>query len=236
MGILEDKANARLFYKYLSKVYDRINPFIWNEAMRDDALEWFAIDETDRVLDVGCGTGFATEGLLQHTDTVHGLDQSRHQMEKAFAKFGARDRVRFYRGDAERLPFADDSFDKIWSSGSIEYWPNPVDALAEFRRVVKPGGRVLVVGPDYPDTPLFQRLADAIMLFYGEDAAQRMFEAAGFVDIEHHIQQNAPGTPRAITTIARAPADPAEGATDVAAVDTDADAAAGPDIEADADA
>ena len=144
MGILEDKANARLFYKYLSKVYDRINPFIWNEAMRDDALEWFAIDETDRVLDVGCGTGFATEGLLQHTDTVHGLDQSRHQMEKAFAKFGARDRVRFYRGDAERLPFADDSFDKIWSSGSIEYWPNPVDALAEFRRVVKPGGRVLV--------------------------------------------------------------------------------------------
>jgi demethylmenaquinone methyltransferase/2-methoxy-6-polyprenyl-1,4-benzoquinol methylase len=236
MGILEDKANARLFYKYLSKVYDRINPFIWNEAMRDDALEWFAIDETDRVLDVGCGTGFATEGLLQHTDTVHGLDQSRHQMEKAFGKFGARDRVRFYRGDAERLPFADDSFDKIWSSGSIEYWPNPVDALAEFRRVVKPGGRVLVVGPDYPDTPLFQRLADAIMLFYGEDAAQRMFEAAGFVDIEHHIQQNAPGTPRAITTIARAPADPAEGTTDVAAVDTDADAAAGPDIEADADA
>jgi ubiquinone/menaquinone biosynthesis C-methylase UbiE len=236
MGILEDKANARLFYKYLSKVYDRINPFIWNEAMRDDALEWFAIDETDRVLDVGCGTGFATEGLLQHTDTVHGLDQSRHQMEKAFAKFGARDRVRFYRGDAERLPFADDSFDKIWSSGSIEYWPNPVDALAEFRRVVKPGGRVLVVGPDYPDTPLFQRLADAIMLFYGEDAAQRMFEAAGFVDIEHHIQQNAPGTPRAITTIARAPADPAEGATDVAAVDTDAGAAAGPDVEADADA
>jgi demethylmenaquinone methyltransferase/2-methoxy-6-polyprenyl-1,4-benzoquinol methylase len=236
MGILEDKANARLFYKYLSKVYDRINPFIWNEAMRDDALEWFAIDETDRVLDVGCGTGFATEGLLQHTDTVHGLDQSRHQMERAFAKFGARDRVRFYRGDAERLPFADDSFDKIWSSGSIEYWPNPVDALAEFRRVVKPGGRVLVVGPDYPDTPLFQRLADAIMLFYGEDAAQRMFEAAGFVDIEHHIQQNAPGTPRAITTIARAPADPAEGATDVAAVDTDAGAAAGPDVEADADA
>ena len=207
MGVLEDKANARLFYKYLSKVYDRINPFIWNEAMRDDALEWFAIDWTDRVLDVGCGTGFATEGLLQHTDDVHGLDQSRRQMEKAFAKFGARDRVRCYRGDAERLPFADDSCDKIWSSGSIEYWPNPVDALAEFRRVVKPGGRVLVVGPDYPDTPLFQRLADAIMLFYGEDEAQRMFEAAGFVDIEHHIQQNAPGTPKAITTIARAPAE-----------------------------
>ena len=234
MGVLEDKANARLFYKYLSKVYDRINPFIWNEEMRDDAMEWFGIGEGDRVLDVGCGTGFATEGLLQHTDDVHGLDQSRHQMEKAFAKFGARDRVRFYRGDAERLPFADDAFDKVWSSGSIEYWPNPVDALAEFRRVVKPGGRVLVVGPDYPDNPVFQRLADAIMLFYDETEAQRMFEDAGFVDIEHHIQQNAPGTPRAITTIARAPADAGGDVASAAATEVDSDATADVDAEADA--
>ncbi|WP_144905197.1 methyltransferase domain-containing protein [Halobellus captivus] len=205
MGVLEDKANARLFYKYLSKVYDRINPFIWNEAMRDEALEWFDVQQGDRVLDVGCGTGFGTEGLLRYTDDVHGLDQSRHQMEKAFEKFGARDRVRFYRGDAERLPFADDSFDAIWSSGSIEYWPNPVTALTEFRRVVKPGHRVLVVGPDYPNNRIFQHLADAIMLFYDEEEAQRMFEEAGFVDIEHHIQQAYPGSPRAITTLARAP-------------------------------
>ncbi|WP_336024482.1 methyltransferase domain-containing protein [Halobellus salinisoli] len=205
MGVLEDKANARLFYKYLSKVYDRINPFIWNEAMRDEALEWFDVRQGDRVLDVGCGTGFATEGLLRYTDDVHGLDQSRHQMEKAFEKFGSRDRVRFYRGDAERLPFADDSFDAVWSSGSIEYWPDPVAALTEFRRVVKPGHTVLVVGPDYPNNRIFQHLADAIMLFYDEEEAQRMFEEAGFVDIEHHIQQAYPGSPRAITTLARAP-------------------------------
>ncbi|ELZ30462.1 methylase involved in ubiquinone/menaquinone biosynthesis [Halogeometricum pallidum JCM 14848] len=205
MGVLENKSRARLFYKYLSKVYDRINPFVWNEEMRDEALELLDIQPDDRVLDVGSGTGFATEGLLRYTDDVHALDQSIHQMEKAFAKFGRNDRVRFYRGDAERLPFKDDSFDVLWSSGSIEYWPNPVDALEEFRRVVEPGNRVLVVGPDYPETGPFQYLADAIMLFYDEHEAQRMFEEAGFVDIEHHIQQAAPGTPRAITTVARVP-------------------------------
>jgi demethylmenaquinone methyltransferase/2-methoxy-6-polyprenyl-1,4-benzoquinol methylase len=205
MGVLENKARARLFYKYLSRVYDQVNPFIWNEEMRDEALDLLGIEQGDRVLDVGCGTGFATEGLLEHTDNVHGLDQSVHQLEKAFEKFGKRDRVRFYRGDAERLPFRDDSFDAVWSSGSIEYWPNPVDALVEFRRVVKPGERVLVVGPDYPKSGVFQRLADAIMLFYDEEEADRMFTEAGFVDIEHHIQQSRPGSPRAITTIARAP-------------------------------
>ena len=214
MGVLEDKARARLFYKYLSRVYDTINPFIWNEEMRDEALEWFGIEAGDRVLDVGCGTGFATEGLLEHTDDVWGLDQSAHQLEKAFGKFGKRGRVKFHRGDAERLPFADDSFDAYWSSGSIEYWPDPVAALREARRVTKPGGPVLVVGPDYPTSTAFAKLADAIMLFYDEAEADRMFAEAGFQAFEHRIQQRAPGTPRAITTIARVPESGAEAAAD----------------------
>jgi len=203
MGILENKARARLFYKYFSNLYDTVNPFIWNEEMRDQALEWFDVDDGDRVLDVGCGTGFATEGILQHTDDVHGLDQSDGQLSKAFAKFGRDGDVRFYRGDAERLPFRDDAFDALWSSGSIEYWPNPVAALREFKRVTKPGGTVLVVGPDYPDSTVFQKLADAIMLFYDEAEADRMFSAAGFETFDHHIQQRKPGTPRAITTVAQ---------------------------------
>jgi demethylmenaquinone methyltransferase/2-methoxy-6-polyprenyl-1,4-benzoquinol methylase len=205
MGVLEDKGRARLFYKYLSTVYDRVNPLVWNEEMRDAALDRAGIEAGDRVLDVGCGTGFGTEGLLEHTDKVHGLDQSVHQLEKAWAKFGKTDAVQFSRGDAERLPFADDSFDHYWSSGSIEYWPNPVDAIEEARRVTRPGGTVLIVGPDAPTTTLFEKLADAIMLFYDSDEADRMFEAAGFETFEHVIMQATPGSPRAIVTVATVP-------------------------------
>jgi len=207
MGVLEDKARARVFYRYLSRVYDRINPFIWNERMRDEAIAMLDIGPDDRVLDVGCGTGFATEGLLRETEHVYGLDQSVHQLERAYEKFGRRGPVRFHVGDAEQLPFADDSFDVVWSSGSIEYWPDPVAALRELSRVCVPGGQVLVVGPDYPSTTVLQKLADAIMLFYDEAEADRMFAEAGFEPgaIEHHIQQASPGSPRAITTVATAP-------------------------------
>jgi ubiquinone/menaquinone biosynthesis C-methylase UbiE len=205
MGILEDKARARLFYKYLSTVYDEINPFVWNEAMRAEALELFAIEAGDRVLDVGCGTGFGTEGLLEQTERVHGIDQSAHQLERAYEKFGKSGLVTFYRGDAERLPFAEDAFDAVWSSGSIEYWPDPVATLREFRRITEPGGKVLVVGPDAPKTSIFGRLADAIMLFYDEEGADRMFAAADLDVVEHRIQQANPGSPRAITTLARVP-------------------------------
>ncbi|MFP4625738.1 MAG: methyltransferase domain-containing protein [Natronomonas sp.] len=207
MGVLEDKTRSRVFYKYLSRVYDTVNPFIWDEGMRNEAIEWLDVAVDDRVLDVGCGTGFATEGLLEHAEEVYALDQSIHQLEKAYAKFGTTGSVRFHRGDAERLPFVDDTFDVYWSSGSIEYWPNPVDALEEARRVTKPGGRVLVVGPDAPKSRFWRSIADAVMLFYSESEADRMFDAAGFDRFDHRIQQRKPGTPRAITTLARVPED-----------------------------
>ena len=73
--------------------------------------------------------------------------------------------------------------------------------------MTKPGGPVLLVGPDYPNSTVFQRLADAIMHFYDEAEADRMFAEAGFETFEHRIQQRASGTPRAITTIARVPDD-----------------------------
>ncbi|MFC6905626.1 methyltransferase domain-containing protein [Halalkalicoccus tibetensis] len=203
MGVLEDKARARLFYKYLSKVYDRVNPFIWNEQMRGQALSMLDIEEGDRVLDVGCGTGFATEGLLGQTSDVHGLDQSPHQLEKAWAKLGKHDPVKFYLGDAERLPFADDSFDVVWSSGSIEYWPEPVEALREIRRVTKPGGEVLVVGPNYPKTGIMQTVADSIMLFYDAEEADRMFAEAGYEDVEHRLMGPSYDPDIAITSVAR---------------------------------
>ena len=206
MGILENKARARLFYKYLSKVYDQINPFIWNEEMRTEALELLDLENDMTVLDVGCGTGFATEGLLEHVDEIYALDQSEHQLEKAYAKFGKRaPPVNFHRGDAERLPFATDTFDVVWSSGSIEYWPNPILALREFRRVLKPGGQVLVVGPNYPDNIIAQKLADSIMLFYDEYEADRMFKEAGFEDVKHMFQGPSYDPEVAITTIGRAP-------------------------------
>jgi ubiquinone/menaquinone biosynthesis C-methylase UbiE len=205
MGVLEDKGRARTFYRYLSTVYDRINPFIWNERMRDEAIGMLDISPDDRVLDIGCGTGFATEALIQETEHVYGLDQSPHQLERAFEKFGRRGTVQFSLGDAERLPFANNSFDVVWSSGSIEYWPNPVAALRECRRVGKPGGQVLVVGPDAPKQTVLRKMADAIMLFYDEDEADRMFAEAGFETFEHHIQQASQRSPPAITTVAEIP-------------------------------
>jgi len=202
MGVLEDKSRARTFYRFLSKVYDRVNPVFWNEKMRDEALGIFGVSEGDHVLDVGCGTGFATAGLVERGADVDGLDQSVHQLAKAREK-DELDGVRFVRGDAENLPYADETFDAVWSSGSIEYWPSPVDALAEAKRVTKPGGRALVVGPRRPSGRVLGALADAVMLFYDEDEATRMFHDAGWEEVGHRLMGSEYVDDDAIVTVAR---------------------------------
>jgi len=207
MGVLENKSRARCFYKYLSKVYDRVNSVVFTRPMRAEALAMLDLEGTERVLDVGCGTGFGTEGLLAYAEDVVGVDQSPHQLGKARERLDERTGVSFSLGDAENLPFEDDAFDAAWSSGSIEYWPRPVLGLREMRRVVEPGGKVLVIGPNDPQSWIGRRVADAIMLFYDVEEADEMFAAAGFVDVEHKRLSSRYKSDLAIVSVGTVPAE-----------------------------
>jgi MPBQ/MSBQ methyltransferase len=154
--------------------------------MRAHALSAAQLDQPGLdTVDVGAGTGFATEGVIEHVDParVTMLDQSAAQLRRAQAK-PALAACRKLLGDAEDLPFPDDAFDRYVSCGSIEYWPDPARAIAEAHRVVRPGGTVLVVGPLSPQRRVARLVADAWMLFPTRAQYRGWFEAAGFEEIE----------------------------------------------------
>ncbi|KAG7670174.1 hypothetical protein KSW81_008310 [Nannochloris sp. 'desiccata'] len=141
--LIQHKNEAKIFYMFLSQVYDYIvNPGHWTVDMRDEALLPAKLDDkTLKVVDVGGGTGFCTQGIVQTVDptNVTLLDQSPHQLAKARKKSDLQG-VTILEGDAEDLPFETDSADRYVSAGSIEYWPEPQRGICEAYRVVKPGG------------------------------------------------------------------------------------------------
>ena len=187
MRLIQHKKEAYWFYRFVSPLYDRwVNPLFWTPELRTAALELARLDDRRLLtLDVGAGTGFSTAGIVERVEAkaVTMLDQSHDQLRRASAKSELAD-CRKLVGDAEALPFADDSFDRYISCGSIEYWPDPARAIAEAHRVVRPGGTVLVVGPLPPRGRVARLVADTWMLFPTEAQYRGWFEGAGFDEIE----------------------------------------------------
>lgn len=187
LRMVQHKNEAYYFYMFLSQVYDYIvNPGHWTVDMRDEALEPAMLNDSSlKVVDVGGGTGFCSQGIVKTIDpkNVTLLDQSDHQMSKAKKKADLRG-ITLVKGDAEDLPFAADSFDRYVSAGSIEYWPEPQRGIREAYRVVKEGSIACVIGPVHPTFWLSRLMADAWMLFPTEDEYMEWFTRAGFVDVK----------------------------------------------------
>ncbi len=186
MRFIQHKQEAYWFYRFVSPLYDRwVNPLFWTPPMRAAALELARLEPGVQTLDVGAGTGFSTEGIVERVEPnrVTMLDQSPDQLGRARRK-PAIAACRKLLGDAERLPFETNTFDRYVSCGSIEYWPDPQRAIADAYRVLRPGGVALIAGPLPPRGRLARRLADAWMLFPTEAEYREWFHRAGFKDIE----------------------------------------------------
>ena len=96
-----------------------------------------------RVLDVGCGPAPLAPGLRERGATYFGSDFAAAMLQEARVLHAD---VRLVRADA-RLPFRDASFDAVTALGFVEYLPDPLPSLVEMRRVVRPGGTVVVSVP-----------------------------------------------------------------------------------------
>jgi len=150
---------------------------------------WMAGASLGRVLDVGCGTAAILPRLERWSagfESYTGLDLAPEMLRMARAKAGDAPRVGFVAGSADALPFRAASFDTAVSASAMHYWEAPEAALAEMRRVLRPGGRLLLL--DWQRDPLPMRLADVSMRIAGvryarihsRADAMEMLEGAGF--------------------------------------------------------
>lgn len=124
----------------------------WSTRLASSFVKFAGVQDGDRVLDVGSGTGSLALAVAAFTATaqVVGIDRSQEYVE--YARSRTRDpRVRFETGDAQALPYSNASFDKALSMLVLNFLPEPERSVAEMRRVTRPGGTVAAAVWDYGD-------------------------------------------------------------------------------------
>ncbi len=155
-------------------------------------VELAAPQRHEVALDAGCGAGHTAVALAPLVARITALDLSAEMLGAAQALATERGlaNVSFRQGDVEQIPAADGSFDLVVSRYSAHHWPAPAQALAELRRVLRPGGRLVLGDIVSFDAPLLDTHLQAIELLRDpshvrdHSAAQwlAMLEAAGFVE------------------------------------------------------
>ncbi|GAA1305036.1 methyltransferase domain-containing protein [Pseudonocardia xinjiangensis] len=121
-------------------------------AQRAQVLALLAPQPGERVLDIGSGPGYLAASLADAvgpTGTVYGLDPSPAMNAIARSRSATRPWIRIEDGDAATLPYPDSSFDAAVATQVYEYVPDMPRALAELRRVLRAGGRTLVLDTDW---------------------------------------------------------------------------------------
>lgn len=127
-----------------AKGYDRSNVILsggTSVLWRIATVRALAPRSGERVLDIAAGTGTSSAAIAKAGATVVALDISPGMIELGRERHP---RIEFVEGDAERLPFGDDTFDAVTISFGLRNVQNPQLALAEMYRVLKPGGRLLI--------------------------------------------------------------------------------------------
>lgn len=160
-------------------------------------IELADLRPSDHVLDIGTGTGVVALRAAERIadgGTITGIDLSEQMLATAAAKagrFGLDSKIEFRRMDAERLEFADATFDKVVSQFALLHFPDPLAALKEIYRVTKPGGKIVISVGSSPPLLSFAGLRhrvgilpDMIRRYRGKQLI-----APGFLDsmVERHL-------------------------------------------------
>ncbi len=136
------------YFDEVAKKWDRMRDGFFSEAVREKALAIAGVKPGKLAADIGAGTGFITEGLIQKGLKVIAVDQSEDMLIEMRRKFAGLDGIAYRIGEAEDLPIPDETVDYVFANMYLHHVESPLAAIKEMVRILKPGGRLVITDLD----------------------------------------------------------------------------------------
>jgi len=167
------KEKVQQMFDNIAPTYDKLNHIMSlnvDKLWRRHALKEIVDGTPQRILDVACGTGDSTISIARAAaegTKVTGADISEGMMalvmEKA-GKAGVKDRIDLQVADGEALPYGDGTFDRVTCAFGIRNFEHKEKGLEEFRRVLRPGGRAVILELSVPQNKVLRWAYDLYFL------------------------------------------------------------------------
>ena len=194
-GVLARRRDkSQEFFASAAAGWDRLRQDLYGDTFYLSAVLGL-IDPELLVGDLGCGTGQLTETLAPYVKQVVAVDASMDMLDTARSRLdGAITNVEFRKGELESLPVKDGELDVAVLSLVLHYSPAPAKALSEAARVIRKGGRVLVVDMLPHEHEEYQQQMGHVWLGFSDKQMTRFLTSAGFNDVR---VRNLPADPDA---------------------------------------
>ena len=155
-----------------------------NRKLNDRAIARLDVRPGDRVLDLGFGGGLTFAALWERGAKVVGIDHAEDMLAAAQARFAdavAAGRLELHAADVGRLPLLDGAVDRVLTVNTVYFWSDLGAAFGEVRRVLVPGGRLVVA---IRDMAVMQRLDPTVFTLRSADELAAALRDAGFAQAE----------------------------------------------------
>lgn len=218
--VADKRRRVQKMFAAIAPSYDLNNHLhsLWmDQAWRKKAVKLGEVKPGDAIVDVACGTGDLTFAFAsRHTDVnVTGIDFTYEMLPIARQKYGDRKsqiaNCNFLNGDAQSLPLPDACCDVVSIAFGIRNVQDTMAALREFRRVLRPGGRLIILEFSLPTNPIlrglynfyfrkvlpttatmisgdktgaYKYLPESVNTFIGREQMMSMMRDAGFENVE----------------------------------------------------
>ncbi len=167
------------FFTSSAGQWDRVRDEMFGDRFHLAALAAFA-EPDSTVGDLGCGTGQVSEALAPFVAKVIGVDSSAAMLQAARKRLQGHRNIDLRRGDLEALPIDDSRLDTATVMLVLHHIPEPGRALIDVARVLKPGGRLVLVDMLPHDREHYRHQMGHVWLGFSEEHVERLFAEAGF--------------------------------------------------------
>lgn len=136
------------YFDEVATKWDKMREGFFSEAVREKALAIAGVQSGRLAADIGAGTGFITEGLIQKGLKVIAVDQSIEMLQEMRRKFAHLEGIDYRAGEAEDLPIPDETVDYVFANMYLHHVESPQKAIKEMVRILVPGGRIVITDLD----------------------------------------------------------------------------------------